>query len=100
MTDIGASTFRDLLRSLIGQPVTIVNSESYEDAPVGHQLRPAFYRAKPVRMGEDYLVLVGVFVHPRSGAGSDPTKEPIRQYIPLARIKRVSILETEWLIHL
>lgn len=89
-------SFHELLRSLTGQIVTIVNPESYEDAPVGHQIRTGFYRAKPIGLGEDYLILATEMV--RKGPVSG--KEPVRQFIPLSRIKRISILKNEKLIHL
>ena len=88
--------FHDLLRSLIGEIVTVVNPESYEDAPIGHQIRAGFYRAKPIGLGNDYLILATEFVH----AGRESGKEPVRQYIPLTAIKRISVLKTEKLIHL
>ena len=86
----------DVLGSLLGKTVTIVNSESYEEAPVGHQIRAAFYPARPVAIGEDYLVISTEFVHLRHGG----EKESMRQYIPLARIKRVSVMKSGILVHL
>ena len=89
-------SFYDLLKSLMGQIVTIVNPESYEDAPVGHHIRAGFYRAKPIGLGNDYLILATEFVH----AGRESGKEPVRQYIPLSAIKRISVLKSEKLIHI
>ena len=87
--------WQDLLKSLLGKTVTMVNPESYEEAPVGHQIRAGFYRAKPVGLGRDYLVVATDFVHGRAGQ-----KEAVRQYIPFAQIKRVSVMKSEVLIHL
>jgi hypothetical protein len=92
-------TFQELLKSLIGHVVTIVNPESYEDAPVGHQIRAGFYRAKPIGMGQDYLIVATEFTHSAGGAAAQ-SKEPVRQYIPVSQIKRISILKTERLIHI
>jgi hypothetical protein len=92
--------FRELLKSLIGQMVTIVNPESYEDAPVGHQIRSGFYRAKPVGLGRDYLILATEFVRVGTKASPDKQKEPVKQYIPISRIQRISIMANERLIHL
>ena len=89
-------SFSDLLESLLGKVVTIVNPESYEDAPVGHQIRAGFYRAKPIGMGKDYLILRTEYVH----KGRDAGKEPVQQYIPLDKIKRISVMKSERLIHL
>ena len=88
--------FRDLLETLVGQIVTIVNPESYEDAPVGHQIRVGFYHAKPIGLGNDYLILATEYVH----KGKETAKEPVRQYVPLTKIKRISIMKSERLIHL
>ena len=40
------STFQKVLESLTGKVVTLVNPESYEDAPVGRRLVAGFYRGK------------------------------------------------------
>ena len=89
-------TFLDLLKSHVGHVVTMVNPESYEDAPVGHQIRVGFYRAKVLGVGQDYLIVATELHHP----GRQTAKEPVRQYIPIEKIKRVSLLKAERLIHL
>ena len=88
--------FSEVLRSLMGKTITVVNPESYEDAPVGHQIRAGFYRAKPTGMGHDYLIVVAEFVH----SGREAGKEPVKQYIPFRSIKRVSVLKAEILLHI
>ncbi len=88
--------FHDLIKSLIGQIVTIVNPESYEDAPVGHQIRAGFYRAKPIGLGRDYLIVSTTMQH----RGKSEEKEPVRQYIPLSQIRRISLMKSEKLIHI
>jgi len=92
--------FLDLLKSLIGHVVTVVNPESYEDAPIGHQIRSGFYRAKLIGLGKDYLILVTEYVRKGTKRGEDKSKEPVRQFVPVSRIKRISILKSEKLIHL
>jgi hypothetical protein len=89
-------TFHDIVESLMGQVVTMVNPESYEDAPVGHQIRAGFYRAKLVGLGTDYFIVATELVH----KGKETAKEPVRQYIPLAKIKRISVLKGEKLLHI
>ena len=86
--------FTELLKSLVGKTVTMVNPESFEPAPVGHQLRAGFYRAKITGMGRDYLIVATEM----SKKGGET--EPVRQYIPLKRIQRVSLMKSERLIHL
>lgn len=88
--------FADVLKSLIGKPVTVVNPESYEDAPVGHQIRAGYYRGKVAGLGMDYVILVTEYVH----KGKEASREPVKQYIPFHRIKRVSLMKGERLIHI
>lgn len=88
--------FGHKLEAWIGKTVTIVNPESFEDAPVGRQLKAGFYRAKLTGLGDDYLVLATQYVR----TGPHPGKEPVRQFIPLAMVKRISALQSERVIHL
>ena len=89
--------FNEVVKTLLGKVVTIVNPESYEDAPLGHQIRAGWYQAKVVGMGNDYLILVTEYVH--AGSKTD-SREPVKQFIPLAQIKRVSVMKSERLIHI
>ena len=88
--------FTDILRSLIGKTVTIVNPESYEDAPVGHTLKVGFYRAKVTGGGTDYFVAMTEY----KKAGKSGVNEPVKQFLPFEKIKRVSVLKQEIIIHL
>jgi hypothetical protein len=89
-------TFREALTALVGKVVTVVNPESYEEAPVGTHITQGIYRAKVVAVADDYLTIVTEFVH-RHG---DKEREPVRQFLPLNRIKRVSLMRTERILHL
>ena len=86
--------FLDILRALIGKTVTVVNPESYESAPVGYKLTTGFYRAKVSALGRDYLVMVTEFERKKT------SNEPVKQFIPIDQIKRVSILQKERILHL
>ncbi len=88
--------FTDILKAMLGNVVTVVNPESYEEMPVGHQIKPGFYRAKLLTIGTDYIAVVSEFQH----AGKSGKKEPVKQFIPLNRIKRVSVMKAERLIHI
>lgn len=88
--------FSDVLKSYLGKLITVVNPESYEDAPLGHDIRKGWYPAKPVGFGRDYMIVVTEYKH----AGKKATKEPVKQYIPFARIKRISVMKTEVLVHI
>jgi hypothetical protein len=89
-------SFLDLLKSMMGQAVTVVNPESYEHAPVGYTIKPGFYRAKLSGLGQDYLVLLTE--HKKSG--KEAGKEVVKQFLPFHRIKRVSITKSERFLHL
>jgi hypothetical protein len=90
------ASFREVLEGFIGKVITVVNPESYEAATVGHTLTTGFYRAKVLHIGSDYITLATEFVH----KASSKDKEPVRQYMPLSAIKRISLMRTERLIHL
>ncbi|MCZ6786679.1 MAG: hypothetical protein O7E54_05885 [Planctomycetota bacterium] len=88
--------FGDILKSLAGQTVTIVNPESYEQVPLGFEVRTGFYRAKVTAVGIDFVALATDFVRKGKNAG----KEPVKQFLPLSRIKRISVMKSERFIHL
>jgi hypothetical protein len=96
MTTHALDTFPDILRALVGSVVTVANSESYEDAPVGHRLGAGFYKAKVMELKGDHLILGTQFRH-SSGHGND---EPVKQFVPLSRIKRVSVMKSEKILHI
>ena len=87
-------SFQDILQSLVGKTVTIVNPQSYEAAPVGFKLTEGFYRAKVTAMGRDYIVLYTEFERKKGAA------EPAKQWLPITQIRRVSVLKTECLLHI
>jgi len=88
--------FHDVLQSLIGQVVTVANPESYEIAMGGVQkITTGFYKAKVLSVTDDYVSWVSEFAH-----GKGTKKEPVKSYIPLHRVKRVSLMKAERLIHL
>ena len=89
-------SFSDVLLALVGTVVTVANSESYEDAPVGHRLGAGFYKAKILELKADHLILGTQFRH-SSGHGED---EPVKQFVPLTRVKRVSVMKSEKILHI
>jgi len=86
--------YLDILRALVGKTITVVNPESYEAAPVGYKITTGFYRGKLTSLGRDYLVMMTEFER-KKGA-----PEPVKQYIPIAHIKRISLLKSERVLHL
>ena len=93
----GDTSFKSVLAGLAGSVVTIVNPESFVDAPLGRRLTSSVYRAKVLSVEKDYLCLATEFEH-KSVARKD--KEPVRQFVPIGRIKRISLLAKERMIHL
>ena len=89
-------TFNEVLAGLAGKAVTIVIPESYEEAPVGHRLAAGFNRGKILTVGTD---MIHVAAEHRKKRGPQD-KEVISQYIPIAQIKRISLLKDGPLIHL
>jgi len=87
--------FKSVLEGLVGKVVTVVNPESFEDAPVGNRLTTGFYRAKVIGVNGDYVCVATEYVHQRGGS-----KEPVKQFIPLSHIKRVSLMKSDRIIHL
>ena len=92
-------SFQDILTSLVGSVVTVANPESFEHAPMGRQLKAGIYKAKLVSMGRDYLVLLTEDVK-QGKRGEEPTKEPVKQYIPISRIKRFSHMKSDRVLHI
>ena len=89
-------TFQSILTALVGKVVTVANSESYEDATIGHRLGAGFYDAKVLEIREDFIILATEFHHAR-GHGGD---EPVKQFIPIGRVKRVSVMKSEKILHI
>ena len=94
--DTTPQTFADVLRPVIGRVVTFVNPESLEDAPMGYQITTGFYRAKVLGVQADFITVATELLH----KGRDATKEPVRQYIRLSSIKRITIAKTDILVHI
>jgi hypothetical protein len=92
----GPETFLEILEFLVGKVVTVANAESYEDAPVGHRLGAGFYKAKVLQIHADHVVIATQFRH-SSGHGED---EPVKQFIPISRVKRVSVMKSEKILHI
>ena len=86
--------FLDILRALVGKTITVVNPESYEAAPVGYKLTTGFYRGKLTALGRDYLIMITEFERKKG------TPEPVKQYIPIQHIKRISVMKSERVLHL
>ena len=96
--EIKKLTFKESIsKSLEGRVVTMINPASYRMTPTGsYKLDVQFYKAKVKAVCTDFIIVLCEFVLDAKGS----KKEPVQQYIPFSRIKRVSIMPKEILIHL
>ena len=96
--DAGAQpkNFRAILKALVGKPVTVVNPESYEAAPMGFQLKEGYYPGKIGGLAEDFVLFHTVVVTSKKEGG----KVPVKQFIPIQRIKRISLMKDGTILHL
>ena len=85
--------FHGVLQTWQGQQVTIINPESFRSTALKESLGFQAYGATVGEVGEDYLKLV----YTAQKKGQD---ENVDQWIPLGRIKRVTIQGTEKFVHL
>ena len=89
--------YLEVLKALVGKKVTVVNPESYEAAPmVGFQLKENFYPAKIAGWGTDYIIIHTVVTMGKKEGG----QQPVQQYIPVAAVKRVSVLKGGIYLHI
>ena len=95
---IHSGSFRDLLQEHLGKLFLIANPESFEETGLGgNTIQAGWYRAKLVGLGDDYLIVISEFSH---GTGKHAQKEPVKQFIPIGHIKRISLMRSERLIHI
>ncbi|PIE21887.1 MAG: hypothetical protein CSA62_15215 [Planctomycetota bacterium] len=89
------ASFTEFLSSLVGRVVTFANPESLEDAAMGYVLKTGFYRTKLLAVHNDYFCVAAELVH----KGKETRKEPVRQFIPMSAIKRVTVGKSDILVH-
>jgi hypothetical protein len=85
--------FHSVLQSWQGQTVTIINPESFRSTALKESLGFQAYGATVGEVGDDYVKLS----YTAQKKGQD---ENVDQWIPLHRIKRVTIQGTDKFIHL
>ena len=90
-------SFIEVLRGMLGKVVMFVNAESFEEGGLGYTMDAGWYRGNLKGIGKDYLTIVSEFKH---GVGKSASKEPIKQFIPTDKIKRVTVMKTQILIHI
>ena len=88
--------YRSILKALVGKKVTIVNPESYESAAMGFQLKEGYYSGKVGTIAKDFVLLQTVIQTSKKDGGS----VPVKQFIPIDRIKRISVMKDEYILHL
>jgi hypothetical protein len=88
-------SMQDVLRSLVGKVATVSNPESMESIPLGYQIKPSFYRAKILNVYEDMIALATELSRP-----GKPEKTVVKQFVPVARVKRICLLKDDIHLHL
>lgn len=91
-----AKSIDDVLKSLVGQVVTIINPQSYIPTLTGFKIDVQTYKGKIVSYEEKTLRVLTEYL-------SDPhkkVKEKAFQFIPLEHIKRVTISQSDRFITL
>ena len=85
--------FQSVLTEWKGGQVTVVNPESYRSSAIKESLGFQAYAATIDEVGEDYVKLV--YTAQKKGQ-----EENVQQWIPLERIKRITIQGEEKFLHL
>lgn len=93
----GIRHFADVFDRLVGKQVIVADPESLEETLVGHQIVKSVYHAMVSYRAEDCLALARTFVHKR---GTTASKETVEQLIPLSRIKRMTLMKGQVVLHL
>ena len=88
--------YRSILQALVGKPVTIVNPESYESAAMGFQLKEGYYSGKVGGIAKDFVLVHTVLETSKKEGG----KVAVKQFIPIERIKRISMMKDAYILHL
>ncbi len=89
--------FVDVLKDHLGKVFTIANSESFEKTGIGHQISASSYPARLLGVGRDYVIVLIEWKH---GTGKKTVTEPLKQYIPVSKIKRVGIMKSGRQLHI
>ncbi|HET6202059.1 MAG TPA: hypothetical protein VFI25_04555 [Planctomycetota bacterium] len=91
-------SFREVLTAVVGKTVTIVNPESYEESALGAKLTMGIYKGKVLALGDDFLKVQTTFK--RRGGKDAADEEPVVQFVPIDRVKRVSVMKTDTILHI
>jgi len=81
---MSADSIAGILKEWEGNTVTIINPESYALGKLTDKIAFESYEVKLATVTNDYIHIV--FARPKKGV-----EEGVEQYIPLNRIKRVSV---------
>ncbi len=86
-------SIEELLRILVGRIVTISNPESMKKEPLGYQLKPEIYKAKVLDIRGDMVVIL-------AERGKGERAAPMKQCIPVRRVKLVCLAKDDVHIHI
>jgi hypothetical protein len=85
--------FLALLQSWKGSPVTVINPESYTSTALREGLGFESYAATLSEVSSGHITLT--YSAQRKGKGAE-----VQQWIPIEKIKRITIMDTDKFIHL
>lgn len=86
-----AKSIHDILTTLQGQVVTVINPQSYVRTLTGYEVDVETYNAKILSYeGETLKVLTEYVKDPHKKA-----KDKVYQFIPVAQIRRVTVSKSE-----
>ena len=87
-----------VLRRLQGRSVLVVTPDHYEQTPAGCSIRPYCYEAQVLAVKNHHMVLE---YYAKVGRGSRTShEERAREFIPVNKIRRVTITNSRRTIHL
>lgn len=91
-----ANSIYDILKTLIGQVVTVINPQSYIPTITGYTIDSEVYQAKLVSMENGTVkILTEILSNPHK-----KVREKALQFIPVDQVKRVTISKSDRLISL
>ena len=87
---MNSRSFHAVLKTLIGQVITVINPSSYIPTLTGFRIDAETYQAKVISTEGDTLrILIDYISNPQNKA-----KEKAYQYIPIDQIKHVQVSKT------
>jgi hypothetical protein len=85
----GINQIDDLVDKAIGRKALVVDPACLEEEPMGWSARPKVYPAQIVGRTDELVVIARKLQHHRGG---NKGEETVKEYIPLTRIRRCTVM--------